>query len=583
MKRKAITIGIVLAMIMVAFAMMANVSGDGTYGTMKEKWLEVYEGGNSYYSYCNPVIDSQGNVIVGAYGYDYTISFYYHWLILKYDTSGNLLWSRTWWANSFDYYYFEGLAVDEYDNIYAYGDGDNGIYDDIWVVKFDPYGTQLWQTALGWSRQDYAVRNGIVYDNGLVYVTGYGYAYGSTANGYEMLTFCLSAASGAPLWSRAWHSPFMSGWYSDYATGIVVEGDNVITGGQGYWTLSSDYDFLVVAYNKYSGALMWQSNWGSTSMMANTDYMYDLCSDGAGNVFACGYTLDWWWFEIDYAVAGWSASTGTLLWGQTYSGAYSWSWDFAYSVAACPVTGQVYVTGECQDDPFSWYAQCTTICYDSATGVILWKDSVAGSNTYYCGGQAIEAGPSGTVYVAAVVENDWIEYWDMTVLAYTPSGALKWEWYYDGYDDYDDDRADGLYVDANENVAASGQTYGFDWYSDVATVMFVSAIDATCRMEPQSLNLDSNGNWVSFKVEGFPENPEYDPNDVDPTSCQVGGIDADLKFGTHNNNHYIGKADRLLVEDAIGAPGEEVEVDVTGSLYDGTNFIGTAVIKAILN
>jgi hypothetical protein len=106
-------------------------------------------------------------------------------------------------------------------------------------------------------------------------------------------------------------------------------------------------------------------------------------------------------------------------------------------------------------------------------------------------------------------------------------------------------------------------------------------IPAEVRMEPQSLNLESNGNWVNFKVENFPENPEYSPLDVDPSLCTVGGAGANLKFATFNNNRYIGKADRLLVEDAIGTPGNDVEVEITGQLNDGTGFLGLAVIKAV--
>lgn len=111
----------------------------------------------------------------------------------------------------------------------------------------------------------------------------------------------------------------------------------------------------------------------------------------------------------------------------------------------------------------------------------------------------------------------------------------------------------------------------------------VTGIPADVRIEPQTLNLDSMGNYVQVKVEGFPDNPEYSPLDVDETSVVVAGVGADLKFSTFNNNRFIGKADRLLVEDAIGAPGNEIEVDVKGKLNDGTAFIGKATIKALQN
>jgi hypothetical protein len=116
---------------------------------------------------------------------------------------------------------------------------------------------------------------------------------------------------------------------------------------------------------------------------------------------------------------------------------------------------------------------------------------------------------------------------------------------------------------------------------NVATWFGTPGIPADVILEPQSLNLDSNGNYIQFKVERFPENPEYGPTDVDISSVIVGGVGSDLKYGTVNDNHAIGKCDRLLVEDAIGTPGDEIEVDVSGKLNDGTAFVGNAVIKAL--
>lgn len=123
---------------------------------------------------------------------------------------------------------------------------------------------------------------------------------------------------------------------------------------------------------------------------------------------------------------------------------------------------------------------------------------------------------------------------------------------------------------------------GYLIYGNIMVLcLSISAIPADSRIEPQTLNLDSNGNWVSVKVENFPENPEYSPLDVDGSTVAVAGTGVDLKFGTLNENRWIGKCDRLIVEDSIGAPGDDVEISVTGSLSDGTAFLSTAVIDAI--
>lgn len=121
--------------------------------------------------------------------------------------------------------------------------------------------------------------------------------------------------------------------------------------------------------------------------------------------------------------------------------------------------------------------------------------------------------------------------------------------------------------------------YGTPVYSGTSIAASVG-IPADVRLEPQSLNLESMGNWVNVKVESFPDNPEYSASDVNPTSVSVAGQGVELKFGTINDNRFIGKADRLMVEDAIGSPGQEVEVIVMGALNDGTGFVGMAVIKA---
>jgi hypothetical protein len=146
-----------------------------------------------------------------------------------------------------------------------------------------------------------------------------------------------------------------------------------------------------------------------------------------------------------------------------------------------------------------------------------------------------------------------------------------------------------MYADENPNFQirfghyASGGVFTVAGRNidDVEVLGVPIGIATDVRMEPQSLNLESMGNYVQVKVEGFPENPEYTPYDVDPTTVMVAGVDVDLKYGTYNNNRWIGKADRLMVEDSIGAPGDSKEVTVRGELFDDTKFAGSAEIKAI--
>ncbi len=110
---------------------------------------------------------------------------------------------------------------------------------------------------------------------------------------------------------------------------------------------------------------------------------------------------------------------------------------------------------------------------------------------------------------------------------------------------------------------------------------FSQGIPADVWIEPQALNLDSKGNYVSIKIRGFPENPEYTSFDIDASTVQVQGISIELKFKNFKDHKFFGKVDRLSLEDAIGAPGVEVEITVDGLLNDGTSFVGIGTIKAI--
>ncbi len=127
------------------------------------------------------------------------------------------------------------------------------------------------------------------------------------------------------------------------------------------------------------------------------------------------------------------------------------------------------------------------------------------------------------------------------------------------------------------NSAATGlyfELYEFDFYNRY--------IDAIVNLKPETLNLNSMGNFVHIMVEDFPNNPEYSPTQVDGDSVEIEGIGVDLKYGTWNDNKFHCKADRLLVEDAIGGPSEEAELTITGDVAI-TSFMGTCTIKAIQN
>ncbi len=109
-----------------------------------------------------------------------------------------------------------------------------------------------------------------------------------------------------------------------------------------------------------------------------------------------------------------------------------------------------------------------------------------------------------------------------------------------------------------------------------------SGILATVDVEPETLNLNSMGNWVTVKVQDFPDDPDIKVSQVIDGSVRLENIGAELTPSNNGNSdgQYMCKVDRVALEDLIGGPDEEVELAVAGDVED-TSFMGTCTIRAI--
>lgn len=132
------------------------------------------------------------------------------------------------------------------------------------------------------------------------------------------------------------------------------------------------------------------------------------------------------------------------------------------------------------------------------------------------------------------------------------------------------------------SMRTSESQYGADLNSDGDTRDYViryiyMTIPATIDIDPDTLNLESNGNWITAYI-GLPGG--LDVNDIILSTvmldqavkaewCDVQGTTLMVKF------------DRLDVENLIGTPQQAVELTVEGQLTFGPEFMGTDTIRAI--
>jgi len=116
-------------------------------------------------------------------------------------------------------------------------------------------------------------------------------------------------------------------------------------------------------------------------------------------------------------------------------------------------------------------------------------------------------------------------------------------------------------------------------------IFHVGTVDvAACDVDPNTLNLSSNGKWMTARVELL---PGYDVADVVIETVLFNGtVPADpahVSIGDFNENGIPDlqfKFDRMAIEDIL-PEGEAVEVVITGEIRDTTYFVATDVIRVI--
>jgi len=109
----------------------------------------------------------------------------------------------------------------------------------------------------------------------------------------------------------------------------------------------------------------------------------------------------------------------------------------------------------------------------------------------------------------------------------------------------------------------------------------IETIEATIDIDPDTLNLESKGKWITCYIE-LPE--EYGVTDIDPTSITLNG--AIYSDRTHIGDHDADDIPDLMVKfdrrsvAAILEPGEEVSIKIDGEV-GGIPFSGTDTIRVI--
>ena len=217
------------------------------YDTLGNVLWAKSSSGNSYDESFSVATDVNGNVFItgffdsdlihfGQYTLVNTIQFIPDIFVVKYDSTGNVLWAKKAGGSSNDLAY--SIATDISGNAYITGSFlspsitfgantfvNNGTYDDVFIVKYDANGNVIWAKNAGGNDYDFGFCV-TVSSNNIVYVTG-GFYSGSIT--FDSTTIISPLNSNDPMFIASFDS-----------AGSVLCADALASGADDYNNIAAD-------------------------------------------------------------------------------------------------------------------------------------------------------------------------------------------------------------------------------------------------------------------------------------------------------------------------------------------------------
>jgi len=235
-------------------------------------WQKTYGGTNTDYGESiQQTID--GGYIVAGYTESFGAGYADYW-ILKLDSSGNVIWQKTYGGTNLDHAYSIQQTTDGGYIVAGYAELANR---DFWILKLDNSGNVIWQKHCTYNSDEaYSIQQ--TTDGGYI-VAGLTKFFGPGGNS-DMWISKLDA-SGNLLWQEKY-----GGTGDDYAESIqqTADGGFIVAGytasfGAGNW------DFWILKLDS-SGNVIWQKTYGGTG----ADQAYSIQQTADGGYIVAGFT-----------------------------------------------------------------------------------------------------------------------------------------------------------------------------------------------------------------------------------------------------------------------------------------------------
>jgi uncharacterized delta-60 repeat protein len=343
------------------------------------QWVANYGGGDDAIP-TQIKVDSAGNTIVVG---TRKTSGQQDILLLKYDTSGALVWATTYAGADGDDDVPADIALDNSDNIYVTGKTFRSItLNDIITLKYNSSGALQWVKIYNGLTNDKDNGVGIkVGSDGNVYVAGV-----VVRNNFDLVALKYNS-SGALQWVTAYNNP--SNDTEDCKALALDSSNNVIVVGASNRGGTNGFDYITLKLDNATGAISWVKHYNGTG--SGTDVVRAVAVDSSDNVVITGNSSNG--SNNDIVTIKYD-SAGTTQWAKRYNNGSS---DLPTAITTA-ADGTIYVTGNSRGTGtnFDW----VTIKYN-ASGVSQWtkRTRTAGLDVP----NALFVDSSYNVYVAGYV------------------------------------------------------------------------------------------------------------------------------------------------------------------------------------
>ncbi len=275
------------------FLLMFTISFTATTKAQSEiEWFKFYSAPdfrNTPHASC---VDNQGNVYMTGETIDYSEDQYEDILTVKYDKNGNLKWVSSVNDDCDENDVGYAVTADEEGNVYVAGLLSNcSNLDDYVIIKYDSNGNILWQTTYNSPLYNNVMPFNdeaayiVVDDDGNVYVSGICRQFDElTSYVHRDIGTAKLDRNGNLLWADLFNT---AGNGDDTPTGISVNkfGDVFVVGYRWSQNNTDDADLLVLMYDK-NGNLKWSDRYDGP--LNGGDYGTALANDDFGNVYVGG-------------------------------------------------------------------------------------------------------------------------------------------------------------------------------------------------------------------------------------------------------------------------------------------------------